>query len=66
MIGWENNQGAYFINKLNDKINSTNDLIDNTNDIIGDISDLETTADTDIVSAINELVTRVKALEDAT
>lgn len=28
MIGWENNQGAYFINKLNDSIDSVDDKID--------------------------------------
>lgn len=32
---------------------------------IGDISDLTTTAKDDIVAAINELVTRVAAIEDA-
>lgn len=52
MIGWENNQGAYFVQKLQEQID---DAIDN----IGDVSDLNTTAD-NLTSAVNEVDTAVK------
>lgn len=61
MIGWENNQGAYFVQKLQEQIdNAVGDISDNTTDIsgiksdIGKMSDLTTTADT-LVGAVNEV-----------
>jgi hypothetical protein len=63
-IGWENTRGGYYIKKL---LAETDKLADNIGDIVedvGDISKLTTTAKTDIVSAINELVSRVQALEN--
>ena len=48
MIGWENDRGAYFIHKLQDKLASVET-------IIGKLSDLTTTAKTSIVGAINEV-----------
>ena len=52
MIGWENNQGAYFVNKLAGEVKDTNDNI-------GDMSDLETTATSDLVSAINSIKSKM-------
>lgn len=66
MIGWENNQGGFYILKLFEIAEKNASDISDTNDAIGDVSDLTTTDKTDLVAAINELVTRVKALEDAT
>ena len=56
MIGWENDQGAYFIKKLGDEVKGISDNI-------GDLSKLKTSDKTDIVSAINSLVTYVAELE---
>lgn len=64
MIGWENNQGAYFIQKLQEQIdNSASDISDIEGDI-GKMSDLTTTAD-NLVGAINEVDSDAgTALED--
>ena len=56
MIGWENDQGAYFIKKLGEEVKGISDNI-------GDLSDLNTSNKTDIVSAINSLVSYVAELE---
>ena len=66
MIGWENNQGAYFINQLKDNIDSVNSsLITSVEELkadIGKLSDLTTTAKTSLVSAINEVKGLITAL----
>ena len=38
MIGWENNHGAYFINKLSDQINNTDSDVDGLTTTVGGIS----------------------------
>lgn len=55
MIGWENSQGAYFINKLQGQIDDlvTKDTTLQTE--IGTLSNLTTTAKSNLVSAVNEL-----------
>ena len=58
MIGWENNQGAYFVQKLQEQIDS------NATDI-GTMSNLKTTADT-LVGGINEVVDEVGDMSDLT
>lgn len=67
-IGWENERGGYYIKKLfaeiETKADALEDNIESVADDVGDISDLTTTVETDIVSAINELVSRVEALEN--
>lgn len=55
MIGWENNQGAYFINKLEDDISALKSEI-------GKLSDLTTDSKTNAVSAINELNGKIKSV----
>lgn len=65
-IGWENVQGGYYIKKLLAEIETQTDAIEAVAEDVGDISNLTTTAKTDIVSAINELVSRVQALENPT
>lgn len=59
MIGWENNQGAYFINKLSKAIK-------NVSDTIGKLSSLATTYKTSIVGAINEVFNMAKNVEVST
>ncbi len=56
MIGWENDQGAYFVKKLGEEVKGLSDNI-------GDLSELTTEVKTDLVSAINSLVTYVEQLE---
>jgi len=58
-IGWENIHGGYYVKKLLAEIKTQEENV-------GDISELTTTDKTDIVSAINELVERVTALENPT
>lgn len=54
-IGWENNQGAYFINKLQDEVDSVKtDATQNASNI-GKMSDLTTTNKDTLVKAINEV-----------
>lgn len=57
MIGWENNQGAYFIQKLQDSI-------DGVSTTIGKLSDLTTSVKTSIVAAINAVSATVGNLSD--
>lgn len=62
MIGWENNQGAYFIQKLKDAVDNLSKVLEDTDDNIGSLSDLSTTAKNNIVSAINELELAISSL----
>ena len=55
MIGWENNQGAYFINKLQEEVNSVKEEADQSSSDIGKMSTLTTTAKDTLVKAINEV-----------
>lgn len=55
MIGWENDRGAYFIQKLKNEIDNLSDALEDTNEDIGTLSNLTTTAKTNVVSAINEV-----------
>ena len=54
MIGWENNQGAYFIKKLNEALGQVNETI-------GKLSSLATSYKTSIVGAINEVFNMAKS-----
>lgn len=70
MIGWENDRGAYFINKLNEAVDAIKKSIGDIVDDIGKLSSLKTTSKTSVVSAINEVhddvdsaVTRITTLE---
>lgn len=62
MIGWENNQGAYYIDKLEKSVSVLSDAIDDAKEEIGNLTDLSTTAKTNIVAAINELVTALSGI----
>lgn len=55
MIGWENNQGAYFINKLQNEVDDVKETADDNEEAIGTLSDLTTTSKTTLVGAINEV-----------
>lgn len=55
MIGWENNQGAYFIDKLQNQINALGTEDETLQSEIGTLSSLTTTAKTNLVSAVNEV-----------
>lgn len=55
MIGWENNQGAYFIQKLNEDIEKVTDTASDNETHIGKMSDLTTTAKDTLVKAVNEV-----------
>lgn len=64
MIGWENNQGAYFVQKLQAQVDGLDTDIDtveasvSTNaGNIGKMSDLATTAKDTLVKAVNEVKT---------
>ena len=67
MIGWENNQGAYFINQLKDNIDSVNSsletYIEELKTEIGKLTDLTTTAKTNVVSAINEVDSDISTVD---
>lgn len=69
MIGWENNQGAYFIQKLKSVIESVSekatDAYSNTL-YIGKMSDLLTTAKDTLVKAINEVYNKIGNLSSLT
>ena len=58
MIGWENDRGAYFIQKLQDSINSLSTSIETVSSTIGKLSDLTTSVKTSIVAAINDLLSK--------
>lgn len=55
MIGWENNQGAYFIDKLQSQINSLTSEDETIETSIGTMSNLTTTEKTNLVGAVNEV-----------
>lgn len=61
MIGWENDRGAYFINKLQGQINSVEETAETAEDNIGKMSDLTTSSKTTLVGAVNELDALAKA-----
>ena len=55
MIGWENDRGAYFINKLQEQVNAIESETSDIGTDIGDVSNLTTTDKTSLVNAINEV-----------
>lgn len=55
MIGWENNQGAYYINQLQDQIDKSDKDISDLSDDIGKLSSLTTSEKKSIVGAVNEV-----------
>lgn len=55
MIGWENVQGAYFIDKLQKKIDTLESESGSLQGKIGTLTNLTTSAKTNLVSAINEV-----------
>lgn len=62
MIGWENNQGAYFINKLQAEVNSASEAADSAEQktsAIGKMTDLLTTAKDTLVKAVNEVFNKI-------
>lgn len=54
MIGWENDRGGFYINKLQEQIDAVKDDASDIAENIGDLTELETTSKTNVVSAINE------------
>ena len=64
MIGWENNQGAYFVQKLQEQVEDLDtDISSVKTDVstnagnIGKMSDLSTTVKDTLVKAVNEVNT---------
>ena len=55
MIGWENNQGAYFIGILKKAVNAVAETVSSIQDSIGKLTDLTTTAKTSLVASVNEV-----------
>ena len=53
MIGWENNQGAYFINKLDERVGNLETKQEDTESDIEDIND-EITDMSELKSLVNE------------
>lgn len=67
MIGWENDRGAYYIQKLQeqvtsnkDNLDSLSDDVDNLTEDVGDLTELGTTDNDDLVEAINEVLNMAK------
>ena len=49
------------VNNISDSVDSISDDLQTVQDNVGDLADLETTVKTDVVSAINEIVTKVQS-----
>lgn len=55
MIGWENVQGAFFINDIKKDVSNLVDENAELSEEIGDVSSLSTSDKSNIVSAVNEI-----------
>lgn len=57
MIGWENNQGAYFINKLSDEIDGLSSDVSDIEDSVEGLEDsIETLSDNHVYQAIGSFI----------
>lgn len=55
MIGWENDRGAYYINKLQEQIDSLASEDESIETSIGTLTNLTTTEKSNLVGAVNEV-----------
>lgn len=57
-IGWENDRGAYFINKLNEKVEGLTDTVDSVSDSVDDITE-DVGALTDTLDSVSDSVDEI-------